>query len=91
MHFEWDEKKAVRNLSVHGVPFDEAKTAFDDPLFLIAVDPEHSIDERRYVIMGESNVGRLLVIAYTERAQTIRLISARLATRKERQSYEQEI
>ena len=91
MRFEWNEEKAARNLSVHDVSFDEAKTVFSDPLFLIALDPEHSIDERRYVIMGESNAGRLLVVAYTEREHTTRLISAREATRKERQSYEQEI
>jgi len=91
MQFEWDNGKAARNIGVHGVSFDEAKTVFDDPLFLIAPDPDHSIGERRYIIMGESSAGRLLVVAYTEKDQITRLISARTATRGERRNYEEEI
>lgn len=89
MHFEWDNKKAERNLRVHGVSFDEAKIVFADPLFLTFADTDHSQEEQRFIIMGQSNEGRLLVVAYTERGQTIRLISAREATRRERQYYEE--
>lgn len=89
MHFEWDEKKAARNLRVHGVSFDEATIVFADPLFLTFADTDHSQEEQRFIIMGQSNKGRLLVVAYTGRGQTIRLISAREATRRERQYYEE--
>ena len=91
MQFEWDERKAARNLKVHGVTFEEAMTVFEDALFLTFADLDHSTEEQRYIIMGQSKGGRLLVVAYTERGQTTRLISAREATRRERQSYEQEI
>ena len=91
MQFEWDEVKAERNSRVHGISFEEAKTVFSDPLFVVFNDVKHSQEEQRYIIMGESYVGRVLVVAYTEREMNVRLISAREATRKERQSYEQEI
>ncbi len=91
MQCEWDENKAATNLSKHGVSFDEAKTVFDDPLFIAFGDPDHSIGEKRLIVMGESSKGRLLVVAYTERSQVTRLISAREATRKERRFYEQDI
>lgn len=71
--------------------FDEATSVFDDPLFLAFADPEHSLQERRFIIMGESAKGRLLVVAYTDRAEAIRLISARLVTRKERKAYESDL
>jgi len=64
---------------------------FDDPNFLFFADPDHSIDENRFIIMGESSRRRLLVVAHTERGKTVRLISAREATRKERMTYEEEI
>lgn len=89
MPFEWDGGKAERNLRVHGVSFEEAGTVFDDPLFLTFADSDHSQEEQRYIIMGESNRGRLLVVAYTTRGQLTRLISAREATRGERRSYEE--
>lgn len=90
MQFEWNPEKDVRNLERHGVSFEEAKTVFDDNLFVAFADPRHSIDERRYLIMGQSGQGRLLVVSYTERYKRIRLISAREATRRERKFYEEE-
>jgi uncharacterized protein len=62
MGFEWDENKAERNLSKHGISFNEAKTVFDDPLYVDFYDPDHSEDEERYLIVGQSNRGRLLMI-----------------------------
>jgi uncharacterized DUF497 family protein len=85
--FEWDPAKAERNLAKHGVSFEEAVTAFSDPLSLTVFDPDHSADEDRYILQGVSSFGRLLVVAHTDRAGRIRIISARLATRRERRSY----
>ncbi len=89
MQFEWNEDKAAGNLSKHGVLFEEAKTVFDDPLYVDFYDPDHSEDEERYLIVGESNRGRLLIVSYTERGNSIRLISAREVTRTEREAYEE--
>ncbi len=89
MRFEWDENKAASNLSKHGVSFEEAKTVFDDPLYVDFYDPDHSDEEQRYLIVGESNQGRLLIVSYTERGDSIRLISARVVTRSEREVYEE--
>lgn len=89
MQFEWDENKAERNLLKHGVSFEEAKTVFDDPLYIDFYDPDHSKDEERYLIVGESNQGRVLIVSYTERGNSIRLISAREVTRTEREAYEE--
>lgn len=91
MSFEWDEEKAKTNIDKHGVSFDEATSVFDDPLFLTFADPSHSIQEQRFVIMGESARARLLVVSYTERAGTTRLISARPVTKKERKAYESDL
>jgi uncharacterized protein len=85
--FEWDPAKAERNLAKHGVSFEEAVTAFSDPLSLTVFDPDRSAEEDRYVLQGVSSVGRLLVVTHTDRAARIRIISARLATRRERRSY----
>lgn len=90
MEFKWDKKKAARNLADHGVSFDEAKTVFDDPLYVDFYDPDHSIDEHRFIIMGQSQQGRLLMASYTERRGTTRLISARELTPAERRKYEEE-
>lgn len=90
MDFEWDEVKAESNFAKHEISFEEAKTVFDDALFLIFADPEHSLEEKRFIIMGESNKNRLPVVAFTERETTTRLISARKATATERRFYEQE-
>ena len=89
MEFEWDEKKAAANLADHGISFDEAKTVFDDPLFVDFYDPDHSYDEHRYVIVGESRQNRLLIVSYTERGESVRLISAREVTLSERKAYEE--
>lgn len=91
MKFEWDEKKAAESLRKHGVSFDEAMTVFEDPLFLIFSDVPHSLREQRYIIMGRSNQGRLLVVAYTSRKDRTRLISAKKATHWERKAYEEDI
>jgi uncharacterized protein len=89
MKFSWDENKAIRNLAKHGVSFEEAKTVFDDPLYVDIYDPDHSQSEVRYIIIGESQQGRLLVASYTERGKAIRLITARLVTPSERELYEE--
>lgn len=89
MEFEWSSEKAGANLSKHGVTFDEARTVFDDPLYVDFFDPDHSEDEERYIIVGRSQQNRLLVVSYTERNGRIRLISARGATRREQDEYEE--
>ena len=66
MKFEWDEQKAKANLAKHKVSFDEAQTVFDDPLYLIFADVDHSFEEKRFIIMGESNKRKLLVVAFIE-------------------------
>ena len=89
MEFERDEEKAAANLAKHGVSFEEAGTIFDDPLYVDFYDPDHSAEEHRYIIIGESRQGRLLVVSYTERGDVTRLISAREVTRGEREAYEE--
>ncbi|CAN5525225.1 BrnT family toxin [soil metagenome] len=89
MTFEWNKPKAVANLKKHGVEFREAATVFDDPLSSIFPDREHSTSERRFLIIGLSALGRVLVVAHTEIGRTIRIISAREATRAERKFYEE--
>jgi len=89
VEFEWDEEKAAANLTSHKVSFDEAKTVFDDPLYVDFYDPDHSLDEHRFLIVGESRQGRLLIVSYTERGNTARLISAREVTPAERKVYEE--
>jgi uncharacterized DUF497 family protein len=89
MEFEWDEEKAAANLTKHGVSFEEAKTVFSDPLYVDFYDPDHSFDEHRYIIIGESQQRRLLIVSYTERDDVVRLISAREVTRSEREAYEE--
>ena len=87
--FEWDEDKARENLRKHKVGFDEAKTVFLDPFSVTIPDPDHSIDEERFVDIGTSVNGRVLVVVYTERGANIRLISCRKATSSERRKYEE--
>jgi uncharacterized protein len=89
MQFEWNDSKAASNLLKHRVSFEEAQTVFDDSLYVDFYDPDHSEDEERYLIIGESNQGRLLIVSYTEREDSIRLISAREVTRTEREAYEE--
>ena len=87
--FEWNAEKAADNLRKHGVSFDEAVTAFGDPLSILLPDPDHSVGEERYLVMGTSTQNRLLVVAFVERPPRTRIISARLATRRERHDYEE--
>ncbi|MDI6739767.1 MAG: BrnT family toxin [Candidatus Edwardsbacteria bacterium] len=89
MLFEWDPKKARRNLKKHGVSFDEASPAFQDTRSTTIPDPLHSEDEERFVLLGRSHLDRLLVVVHTERGDRIRIISARRADRKERLRYEE--
>lgn len=87
--FEWDQKKAESNARKHGVTFDEASSVFGDPLGLLMPDPDHSLNEARYLVLGMSNHQRLLVVAFAERPPRTRLISARRTTRAERRRYEE--
>jgi uncharacterized protein len=87
--FEWDHRKAHQNIKMHGISFDEASTAFRDPLSRTIDDPLHSKGEERLVLIGESQRSRLLVVVHTERGDRVRIISARLATNKERVRYEE--
>ena len=89
MEFEWDESKVAANLNKHGVSFEEAKTVFDNVLAVIFDDEAHSVGERREIIIGHSQNNRLLLISFAERSNTIRIISARSATRSESKDYEQ--
>ena len=88
--FEWDPEKAESNARKHGVTFDEASTVFRDPLGLLMPDPDHSLNEERYLVLGMSNRQRLLVVAFAERPPRTRLISARRATPREWRRYEKE-
>lgn len=89
MNVEWDSDKARRNLQKHGVSFDEASTAFGDPLSVTIDDPDHSAGEHRLLLLGETLTGKLVVIAHLDDGETIRIISARLAERHERRDYEE--
>lgn len=90
VRFEWDKDKAEANLKKHGVSFDEASTVFNDALALIFDDETHSTDEKREIIIGHSITNHLLLVNFTERVQdTIRIFSARSATKRERKDYEE--
>lgn len=89
MEFEWSADKARASELRHGVAFSEATEVFGDPLALTFEDHEHSTHERRYLTFGLSAAGRPLVVAHTARGDTIRIISARLMTPRERRGYEQ--
>jgi uncharacterized DUF497 family protein len=88
--FEWDESKAQQNVKKHGVFLEEASTVFGDSLSLTIRDPEHSPEEDRFIMLGESSRQRLLVVAFTEREDRMRIISARIANRRERKDYEED-
>jgi uncharacterized protein len=77
MRFEWDEKKASRNFVKHNISFEEAVTVFNDPLSDTFPDPDYSHDEKRFIIIGASESGKILVIAHTDNEKTVRIISAR--------------
>ena len=87
--FEWDPVKAEVNARKHGITFDEATTTFGDPLAMLMLDPDHSLGETRYLLLGMSSQQRLIVVAFADRAPRTRLISARRATRPERKRYEE--
>jgi len=88
LNFEWDDEKAKANLKKHGVSFDEATTVFIDPFSITRYDPDHLVDEQRYIDIGSSDEDRVLVVVYTERGASIRIISCRKATPSERSFYE---
>jgi len=88
--FQWDEAKARINLAKHGVSFEEATTVFGDPLSLTIPDPAHSLVEERMIVLGCSHRRRLLVVVHTERGDSIRIISARCASKRERKTYEED-
>ncbi len=88
MQFEWDPDKANSNLKRHNVSFHEASTVFNDSLSVTFPDPDHSFGEERYVIIGLSSANRILIVSHTDRADCIRIISAREATRNEQRFYE---
>ncbi len=89
LEFEWDGAKARRNVKKHGVSFEEASTVFGDRLALTIPDPVHSEEEDRFITLGESHRRRLLVVSFTDREERIRIISARVASRRERRQYEE--
>jgi uncharacterized protein len=88
MEFEWNPDKAELNHKKHGISFEEAATVFNDSLSVTFPDPEHSVGESRYVIIGVSRFGKLLIISHTDRGAKVRIISARKATRQEQRFYE---
>lgn len=88
MEFEWDDDKAESNVRKHGVEFTEAITVFGDPLAMTGYDPDHSDEEDRYIAMGLSVTGLLIIVSHTDRGEKVRIISAREATRGERKDYE---
>ncbi len=91
LKFEWDRKKAATNLSKHGVSFEEALTVFSDPLARIFDDEDHSLEEQREIIIGHSAKDRSLVVCFTAQGESVRIFSARTATRRERKDYEENV
>ena len=91
LSFEWDRRKAASNFSKHGVSFEEALTVFADPLARIFDDEDHSIEEQREIIIGHSADDRLLVVCFTAQGESVRILSARKSTRKERKDYEENV
>jgi uncharacterized protein len=89
--FEWNDHKEAQNLRNHGIDFRESVECFDDPLALVRADPEHSRDEHRFIIIGRSKKGRILLTVFTDRGAEIRIISSRRATRREVRDYEEGI
>lgn len=88
MLFDWDKKKARANLRNHKISFQEAATVFGNPLSETFDDPDHSIEEQRFIIIGHSDGGKLLFVSHTDNGETIRIISAREVTNAERKQYE---
>jgi len=88
IEFEWDAAKAKTNLGKHSISFEEATSAFYDALSMTIPDPDHSVNESRFLLIGMTKSGRLVVVAHTDRVRRIRIINARRATRHERVNYE---
>ena len=88
LEFEWESDKAARNLRKHTVSFQEAATVFGDETGATVYDPDHSEAEERFLTIGYSNRGRLLIVAHTDRGNRIRIISARPLKPSERRQYE---
>jgi len=91
LEFEWDKEKAQINLKRHKVSFEEGATIFHDLPVATMPDPDHSDDEQRYIAIGQSVKGRILVVSYTERQDKTRIISCRRATPRERKAYEEDL
>ncbi len=91
LKFEWDRRKAALNRSKHRVSFEEALTVFGDPLAKIFDDEDHSTEEQREIIIGHSLKERLLVVCFTSQGESVRIFSAREATRRERKDYEENV
>jgi uncharacterized DUF497 family protein len=89
VNFEWDPGKARQNLRKHRVSFQEAATVFGDPLAATYSDPDHSLSEQRFITIGISSAGRVLMVAHVDRHESIRIISARKTTQRERRHYEE--
>ena len=89
LKFEWSREKADSNLRKHGCTFIEGSTAFSDPLSVTIADPDHSVFENRFLHLGQTSNGKLIVVSFTERGDRIRLISVRRASRRERIQYGQ--
>ena len=89
LQFEWDDKKAKINKQKHGISFEEATTAFADELSITIDDPLHNSEEDRFILIGKSNLFKTLVVVHVERKETIRIISARKATKREQKFYEE--
>ena len=87
--FEWDRAKAEGNLGKHGVAFEEARTAFEDPRSMTVPDPDHSAEEARFILIGATTLHRIIVVVHALRGENIRIISARLATPSERRTREE--
>lgn len=90
MEFEWDNNKAISNIQKHGISFSEAASVFGDPLSITFADPEHSINESRFITIGLSSMNNIIILSHTDRGDKIRIISARRVTRKEQRFYEEE-
>lgn len=89
MRFSWDPVKAAANITKHGVSFEEAATVFGDPLSETYDDPDHSVGEKRFIMIGRSKNGKLLFISHADEGERIRIISARRLTRSEKKQYEE--
>ena len=89
LNFEWDDKKAKKNLRNHQISFEEAKSVFKDPFLITYPDPKHSVGEQRFLNIGFSARGQVLIVVHTERGENIRIISCRKATTGERSDYEE--